>query len=83
MVIGETGPKIVELLKKTEGGDKIPTTVLDTSKTMDAILHAANEMAEKGDVVLLSTASASFDMFKDYKDRGIQFKTSVKKLTQK
>ncbi len=83
VVIGETGPKIVELLEKTEGGEKIPTTVLDTSKTMDAIMHAANEKAEKGDVVLLSTASASFDMFKNYKDRGIQFKTSVKKLTQK
>jgi UDP-N-acetylmuramoylalanine--D-glutamate ligase len=36
---------------------------------------------EAGDVVLLSTACASFDMFKDYKDRGNQFKAAVNALS--
>ena len=36
--------------------------------------------ARKGDVVLLSPACSSFDMFEDYIDRGNQFKSIVKKL---
>lgn len=48
--------------------------------TMQEIVETAREVAVKGDVVLLSTACASFGMFKDYKDRGDQFKACVKDL---
>jgi UDP-N-acetylmuramoylalanine--D-glutamate ligase len=47
---------------------------------MKAIVGAAKKIAQPGDVVLLSPACASFGMFKNYSDRGDQFKTTVKKL---
>jgi UDP-N-acetylmuramoylalanine--D-glutamate ligase len=47
------------------------------SWTMDEIVSEATHYAKKGDVVLLSTGSSSFGLFKDYKDRGNQFKQSV------
>ena len=40
----------------------------------------AYEVAKNGQVVLFSPASASFDMFKNFADRGIQFKNLVNKL---
>jgi UDP-N-acetylmuramoylalanine--D-glutamate ligase len=52
----------------------------DGGETMSEIVHAARTAAEPGDIVLLSTACASFDMFKNYIDRGDQFKTAVQAL---
>jgi len=43
-------------------------------------VQAAFHFADKGDVVLLSPACASFDLFKNYEDRGIQFKKAVREL---
>ncbi len=45
----------------------------------DAV-HSASQLAEEGDVVLLSPACSSFDMFRDYEDRGRQFKSIVQEL---
>ncbi|MEK7127110.1 MAG: UDP-N-acetylmuramoyl-L-alanine--D-glutamate ligase, partial [Patescibacteria group bacterium] len=47
---------------------------------MEKIVNLAYNNAVSGDVVLLSPACASFDMFKSYKDRGQQFKDAVRKL---
>ncbi len=49
--------------------------------TMSEIVEAARSEAQPGDVVLLSPACASFDMFEDYKDRGQQFTKVVQSLT--
>lgn len=57
---------------------KIP--VIEGCKNMKEIVKEARKLAEKGDVVLLSPACASFGMFKNYKDRGNKFKEEVGKI---
>jgi UDP-N-acetylmuramoylalanine--D-glutamate ligase len=48
--------------------------------TMTEIVEMARGVAQPGDIVLLSTGCASFDMFKDYHDRGQQFIEAVQAL---
>jgi UDP-N-acetylmuramoylalanine--D-glutamate ligase len=59
-------------------GDTV-SLMLNTESAKDAV-EAAFHFANKGDVVLLSPACASFDLFKNYEDRGKQFKEAVKDL---
>ncbi|MEO7364172.1 MAG: UDP-N-acetylmuramoyl-L-alanine--D-glutamate ligase [Candidatus Saccharimonadales bacterium] len=49
-------------------------------ETMKDIVEHAQKSAQPGDVVLLSTACASFDLFINYKDRGAQFTSTVQEL---
>ena len=53
--------------------------MVNTSTAQEAV-QAAFHFADKGDIVLLSPACASFDLFKNYEDRGTQFKHAVKEL---
>jgi UDP-N-acetylmuramoylalanine--D-glutamate ligase len=53
--------------------------IVDTLSAEQAV-QAAYHLATKGDTVLLSPACASFDLFKNYEDRGRQFKQAVKEL---
>jgi UDP-N-acetylmuramoylalanine--D-glutamate ligase len=53
--------------------------IVNTGSAVEAV-KAAFHFAEKGDVVLLSPACASFDLFKNYEDRGRQFKAAVREL---
>jgi UDP-N-acetylmuramoylalanine--D-glutamate ligase len=55
------------------------STIVNTESATDAV-QAAFHFAAKGDVVLLSPACASFDLFKNYEDRGQQFKKAVREL---
>ncbi len=76
IAIGETGPKIAELLR-AKGFDRITKGASD----IDGIVRQAHDLAEPGDVVLLSTANTSFDMFKNYKQRGEMFAKAVRSLS--
>lgn len=58
------------------------TFIADTHTIQDAI-RTAFELASPGDIVLLSPACASFDLFKNYEDRGEQFKKNVLALEKK
>ncbi len=59
-------------------GEIVPE-IHDVTSAQDAV-NLASRLAEKGDVVLLSPCCASFDLFKNYEDRGRQFKEAVRKL---
>ena len=75
IIIGQITDKITQALNNA--GFTAITTGLSS---MTEIVDKARELAEPGDVVLLSTGAASFGMFKNYKDRGEQFKQAVAKL---
>ncbi len=56
------------------------TEIIEDTDTALLAVNAAYNLAKKGDVVLLSPACASFDLFESYEDRGDQFKKAVKEL---
>lgn len=76
VTIGQIGPKLSEMLKQngynsvTQGPDGMP-----------GIVNLARSKAQPGDAVLLSCGTSSFGLFKDYKDRGNQFKQAVAALS--
>jgi len=53
--------------------------IVNTFTATEAV-NMAYHIGKKGDTVLLSPACASFDLFKNYEDRGNQFKAAVKEL---
>jgi UDP-N-acetylmuramoylalanine--D-glutamate ligase len=71
--LGKDNRKIVEAFK-----DKVTTIVETTS--MEEAVRSSYYLAKKGETVLLSPACASFDLFKNYEDRGRQFKQAVRNL---
>ena len=69
----------VDNKKIHEAFGNVVELLVNTSNAKDAA-QAAFHFANKGDVVMLSPACASFDLFKNYEDRGNQFKQAVKEL---
>ena len=59
-----------------------PTEKIIKVKSMEEAISQAYKKAEANDIILLSTACASFGLFKNYKERGNLFKAGVKKLTK-
>ena len=79
ILIGQTAEKIFDAVKAEEEiqNKKINIYMCDS---LEQTIELAKKSAQKGDIVLLSPASASFDMFKNATDRGEKFKTLVNKL---
>jgi len=73
VLIGEASGKIKEVL-----GGLTDTRVADN---LEEAVTVSRKSALSGDVVLLSPACASFDMFRDFKDRGDKFKKIVRSLS--
>ncbi|MCD8415252.1 UDP-N-acetylmuramoyl-L-alanine--D-glutamate ligase [Tenacibaculum dicentrarchi] len=71
--LGENNQKIIETF------DNLVAVIIET-KTADKAVAVASKLANSGDTVLLSPACASFDLFKNYQDRGTKFKEAIKNL---
>ena len=71
--LGKDNSKIIAAFK-----DAVDV-IVETDNANDAVA-ASYKIGKKGDVVLLSPACASFDLFQNYEDRGMQFKRAVKGL---
>lgn len=76
VVVGATGDRIAALCEQLA----VKYTKLSTGASMTQIVHATAEIALPGSVVILSPASASFDQYKNYSDRGDQFIAAVENL---
>ena len=79
ILTGQTAPKIREAVLSCPEFDPEKTEIVDASDLSDAV-KIASEKAKKGEVVLLSPASASFDAFRNFEERGRFFKEAVFRL---
>lgn len=71
--LGKDNKKIIAAFKD------VVKDIVETSSADEAV-QVSYRLGKKGDVVLLSPACASFDLFENYEDRGRQFKKAVKSL---
>ncbi len=79
VLFGEAAPMIENLLREIQNSGGAFT--LHTSTTLEDAVLVAADIAEAGDVVLLSPGCTSFDAFKDFEERGEQFRLWVNKLS--
>ena len=77
ILIGATSGKIEDALNKT--GRRNEVRIKHATTYQEAVSYA-HSIAEKGDIVLLSSASTSFDMFRNFEERGNLFKKLVNEL---
>jgi UDP-N-acetylmuramoylalanine--D-glutamate ligase len=76
LLIGASAERLADEFKRAD----YTNFTLSTAKTMADIVLEANALAHSGDSVILSPGFPSFDMFKNFEDRGLQFKKEVNLL---
>ena len=79
ILLGQTSGKIFDAVKEEEEKENKNIDIFMVN-TLEEAVNLARKQAKVGEIVLFSPASASFDMFKNFADRGNQFKELVKKL---
>lgn len=79
ILMGKTGPKIYDAVIK-EISKKDDVYPMYKCVSLEQAVKRARNIAEEGEIVLFSPASASFDMFKDFAERGEKFKECVNNL---
>jgi len=77
LLFGATKNKIYEAVMNEKQNENIQIYLCDS---LEEVVNRAYNIGESGEVVLFSPGSASFDMFKNFMDRGMQFKELVNKL---
>ena len=79
ILLGATADKIESAVVNSENFSSCGINIVRVS-SMDEAVKKAYELAKDGDVVSMSPASASFDMYKDFEERGNHFKKLVNEL---
>ena len=80
VVFGQAAEKILGSLGSSGTGKKRPYSIQRSAGLQEAI-HQAAEVAESGDIVLLSPGGTSFDQFSDFAERGEWFRKWVQELS--
>jgi UDP-N-acetylmuramoylalanine--D-glutamate ligase len=80
LTFGENGSKIAHLLQEKTNLTHLLSDL--SGEEFSTVVKKASQLAISGDVVILSPAAASFDMFSSYQDRGEQFVQAVKVLQE-
>lgn len=79
ILMGATGPKIEAALRECpQYQDGAP--VILHADSMEQAVNMARQQAQRGDIVTLSPASASFDLYRNFEERGRHFKSLVNAL---
>lgn len=81
ILIGKTAPKIEDsvLQEAKKQGIELSLNIVRLTTMQEAVLYAS-KIAKSGDIVYLSPASASFDLYKNFEERGNHFKSLVNEL---
>jgi UDP-N-acetylmuramoylalanine--D-glutamate ligase len=87
VLIGQTAEKIAEAIRKTQDSsfkaqETIQNTRIEVVDSLAEAVQLANKVAESGDVVLLSPACASYDMFENFEHRGQEFCKLVREINK-
>lgn len=82
VLFGESAPLIQQAVEavRSQANGSGREVVVTVCRTLEEAVAVADEVAESGDVVLLSPSGTSFDVFKDFEARGQRFKELVRAL---